>query len=236
MSNYINLNKNEIDKSGIIASGDDNLKKHVDTMNRLYQEGGEKLEELGEYALENDFNDDPKLTSSRDPEKRASLRKLVEHPDLDISPSTLNRCIRVAVQSRFLKEQGIDPTKLSHAKKRMLISLRNGKAKAEIAKKIIAESLSRSQIETLIPKKQKKHKPQPEEKPISKFDQIIGSLQCIREVDINHAMDEISDNHEALAKLRKEAARVSEWAADLINKIDANCLTCDTAESGHEDG
>jgi len=206
-----------------VTSDDDTIKKHVNAINRLFKEGAEKHEEMGEYALKNIFNNDPKQASSRDPGKGQSYRKVVDDPDLDVSPSTLNRSVRVAVQSRFLQDHGVDPTKLSHAQKRMLIALRNGKYKAELANDIIGKSLSRAQIDALIRGKLGKPKPKAKEKSVSKIGQTFSGCQALTDIDISSVMDEIANDESARNNLREEATKVAEWAADLINKIDELC-------------
>jgi hypothetical protein len=239
MENLAETQRDEQSDSGthsIVLLGEDITKKHVDTINRLYQEGGEQLEKIGELVLRIGFNNDPKLASSHDPYKEQSYRKLVDHPDLEVSPSTLNRCLRVAVQDRVLQDNGIDSSKLSHAQKRMLIGQRNGKYKAELAKEIIENSLSRSEIEALIHKKSSKPKAKPKEKPASKLDQTFSGLQALIGIDTGSVITEISRDQKALAKLRDEAARVAKWAAELIRQIDANFVTFDTAASDQKQG
>jgi len=213
-----------------VTPGDDLIKKQVEIINKLSQEGGEKNEEIGEYVLIHNFNNDHKAASSRNPKKVQSYRKLIEHPDLDVSASTLNRYVRVAIQSRFLKQKGETPGDLSYSQKFMLLGLRNDAAKVELAKKIVAESLSRPQVKALINEKRQKPKPKPEAKPVSKIDLIVGSFQALTELDINPIFGEIATNSAALGMLRWEAERLADWVDGLIRKL-GNCITSDTVSS-----
>jgi hypothetical protein len=223
----------DLDSHPTLTSGEDILTKHVFIINGFSNDGGEAREQMGEYILKYCYNDDVELASSRKPNKGIGIRELAKDPDIEVSFTTLNRSVRTAVQSRFLKEHGVELSNLSYSTKLMLLVLRNDTVKAELAKKIEAESLSRSQVEAMVNEKRKKPKPKEklEEKPVSKIDQIVGSLQALREIDINPVMGEIAKDRAALDKLRGEAAKVAEWVAGLIREIGGNCATGDTVEA-----
>jgi hypothetical protein len=216
-----------------ITLGDDFIKQHVEFINRLFQEGGEKHERIGEHVIKQFFNDDRELASSRNPKKKTSYRKLVNDPDLDVSASTLNRCVRTAVQSRFLQKNGIDSDKLPYYIKLIILALRNDETKAELAREIIAKSLRASQIKNLIDKQRKVAGPMMEEQE-SKIEQIVRSFHAIREINIYPVLGELAKDQSAFAKLRTEAERLMELVAGLIREIDGNCITPDTLDVEHE--
>jgi hypothetical protein len=222
MNDNAETQNNEMTDSGIVPTGDDLIKKYAHSINRFHQEGGEKMEECGNYILKHFYMDDIELALSRKPNKGIGIREIANHPDIELSFSTLNRAVRIAIQSRFLWDKDFDPSGLTYAQKIQLLSFRKD-AKVGLAERIVTEKLTRSQIEAQNPRKQRKPKAQPKEKPVSKFAQTVGSLESLREVDIDLVVGEIAGDHAALDKLRDEADKLGDWVKDLLGKIDANC-------------
>ena len=56
--------------------------------------------EIGRYLLKNFFDDDPSKVQDRSPNKAVSLRKLADHPDINIPLSGLSRAVDLAIHEK----------------------------------------------------------------------------------------------------------------------------------------
>lgn len=70
--------------------------------------------EIGDYLIEEFFEDDPDLVSSQNPNKNFSFRKLCNEPGLPFSESSLRRFIQVAVNFRILPKEKAQKLLPSH--------------------------------------------------------------------------------------------------------------------------
>jgi hypothetical protein len=103
-------------------------------------------EAIGAYLLENFFQNDISLASSRNPYKSASYTALCKRTDLVVHPATLSVMVRVAAQEIFFKEEKVKTERLSYTHKAELVKLPDGKEKTKLAQKILEESLTTRQV------------------------------------------------------------------------------------------
>lgn len=102
--------------------------------------------QIGEYVLQTFFNNDPELAQSKHPFKNASYRTLCGREDLLVSPANLNRMVRVAIQERFFRAEGLDVQTLSFSHKAALVRIPNIPAKIEFVRNLIAGPVSTRQL------------------------------------------------------------------------------------------
>jgi len=98
--------------------------------------------EIGQFIFLRFYQGKRELVSSKNPKKTASLRKLAERPDLPVTFASLHNMVRVAVQEEILKENGIETDQLHYTHRIKLLAIEDPLKKAEIAQRIIHESLS----------------------------------------------------------------------------------------------
>ncbi|MBM3301997.1 MAG: hypothetical protein FJY85_18850, partial [Deltaproteobacteria bacterium] len=103
-------------------------------------------EEIGNYILENFFQNDIRQASSRNPFKSASYTALCSRADLAVHPATLSIMVRVAAQERFFSSEGIKTEGLTHTHKAELVKLSDGREKAELVERALRESLTTRQV------------------------------------------------------------------------------------------
>ena len=113
--------------------------------------------EIGEYILKTFFGDSIDQSSSKNPKKPESYRKLCKSPELALHPGTLSVMVRVAAQENFFKDKKIDTQALSYTHKAELVKLKNDNAvKMELIKACIEKSLSSRKLAGLIKKEREK--------------------------------------------------------------------------------
>jgi len=103
-------------------------------------------EAIGMYLLENFFQNDIAVASSRNPYKSASYTALCKRTDLVVHPATLSIMVRVAAQEKFFEQEGIKTQGLSYTHKAELVKLPNGKDKTTLVQRILEESLTTRQV------------------------------------------------------------------------------------------
>jgi hypothetical protein len=103
-------------------------------------------EAIGAYLLENFFQNDISLASSRNPYKSASYTALCKRTDLVVHPATLSVMVRVAAQEIFFKKGGVKTEGLSYTHKAELVKLPNAKEKTELVKRALEGSYTTRQL------------------------------------------------------------------------------------------
>jgi hypothetical protein len=116
-SALIPLHKQE---NNTLQSG--SIESHVKAINDLNRQSGQCKEKIGEYLYEKVFDAQITSKSARKPDN-PSYRQLSRNKNLDISPSELNRTLRVYLQDLFFTEQKCDTTNLSFSAKKELLPL-----------------------------------------------------------------------------------------------------------------
>ncbi|MGA2223237.1 MAG: HU family DNA-binding protein [Syntrophobacteraceae bacterium] len=93
--------------------------------------------QIGDYLLENFFNDDIAAASSRNPRKPVSFRALCSREDLSLHPATLGEMVRVAAQERFFHQHNLDTDNLSYSHKAELVKIPNDDHKIQLVSEIV---------------------------------------------------------------------------------------------------
>ncbi len=98
--------------------------------------------EIGDYILDNFFNNDIRTASSKSPIKNKSYRALCEHDALSVPVSTLSVAVRVSAQERLFNEKKMDVSKLTYTHKAELIKIKDGKTKIKLVKRFNKKPVS----------------------------------------------------------------------------------------------
>jgi len=124
-----------------------------ETANETIYKGSVKI---GEYILKHIFNDDIKVATSRNPQKKESFRRLCERDDLNIHPNRLGLMVRVASQERFLVNKKVDIGLLTYTHKASLVKLDNNSKKISLIKKCIEKKMTTRGLDSEINKELKR--------------------------------------------------------------------------------
>jgi hypothetical protein len=108
--------------------------------------------EIGDYLLENFFNNDSKLASSKDPTKKTSFKKLCVHKDLKIHPSRLSLMVQTAVQERYLEENNVATDKLYYTHRTLLVKIEDSSDKISLIEECIENEWSTRRLDKEIKK------------------------------------------------------------------------------------
>ncbi len=106
--------------------------------------------EIGRYLFDKFYDSDIERVRSRDPKKKASLRKLKQHQGLALHPSTLHDTVRVAAQEYFFNERGIDTSQLTYTHKCELVKIDDNDEKIQLVQNIISATMSTRQLTHVI--------------------------------------------------------------------------------------
>jgi hypothetical protein len=90
------------DEKGLSAKDERIISDTVAFINKKMDTASTSLIEIGQYLLKHFFDGDIKKVQDRAPRKGASLRKLAEHPDINMSAMGLSNAVNLAVQEEFL--------------------------------------------------------------------------------------------------------------------------------------
>lgn len=151
---------------------------------------------IGEYILENFFEGDLKLASSKNPRKKTSFNNLCENEELTIHPNRLGLMVRVACQERYFSENEIDTRGLSYTHKASLVKVEEDEKKINLAKDCINEKWTTRQLEDAIKKYLNTLPPtsnpsliRTTKKFINKIDHV---LKTVKDTDLKFDTDDIS--------------------------------------------
>jgi hypothetical protein len=103
---------------------------------------GKGLGIIGAYLLTHVFEGNYKKALSKDPYKGTSLNDLARHKEMPLSRQRLGECIRAAAVSQELVASGINADDLSYYHKVEISKVRSPEARVNLAKKVIADSLT----------------------------------------------------------------------------------------------
>jgi hypothetical protein len=77
-----------------------------DVAARTIEKGFQGTLEIGRYVLEKFYDNDPVRVRFRGPQKETSFRELENHPELQLSRSSLHNAVGLAIQEHHLLEAG----------------------------------------------------------------------------------------------------------------------------------
>ncbi len=187
--------------------------------------------EIGEYILENFFENNIELASSRNPKKHASFNKLCERDDLAVHPNRLALMVRVASQERFLADKKVDTLALTYTHKSSLVKLDNDKKKIDLIKKCVDGKWTTRTLDDEINKKLKRLSSSRNpslllttKKCITKVDdvlKIVGNAEL--EVDADTLVKMSDQKRKDLEKYVKELKKKVEDTAKKSEEISADC-------------
>ena len=106
--------------------------------------------EIGDFLLENFFENNIDLATSKNPKKSMSYRKLCLHPQLPLQPTTLSEMVRIAAQERFLTQNGVSTDSLLYTHRLYLAKLPNDEDKLQYVNRIIENSMSGRAVKSLV--------------------------------------------------------------------------------------
>jgi hypothetical protein len=127
--------------------------------------------EIGDWVLENFFDNDFEEATSRDPKKKRSYAALKKRSDLNIDTPMLSRMVKVTWQKKFFEDEGADDalTPLSFSHRAELIRLPFKKVMIETARESNDRELSSRQLKELVTEKLKGIKGTPEKDLVKSF-------------------------------------------------------------------
>lgn len=101
------------------------------------------LKAIGAYLLRRFFHDDPALVSSKSHQKAATFRTLADHPDLQLSRTTLHVAVRLAVQERQLLETSVPTSgRLGHSHRVALLGVKDMGVKQRLVEETVRDGLT----------------------------------------------------------------------------------------------
>ena len=112
---------------------------------------------VSEYIIDSFFGGDATLLSSKDPDKAASFRALCDHPQLQMSASTLNRLVRVGQQARHLPSDLAE--NLTQAQHRALLAVPDPRHKQHLALEAVKHHWTAEQLSNKIAAEHPPEKP-----------------------------------------------------------------------------
>jgi hypothetical protein len=118
---------------------------------------------IGNYILDQFFDGDIELASSKDPTKPASFVKLCKRGDLTVHPSRLGLMVRVASQERFLLEKKVNTKPLLFTHKASLVKLKNNQDKINLIQECIKKKWTTRTLDRKISEILNLVKPEPYE-------------------------------------------------------------------------
>ena len=130
------------DSTSRSVSSSRKLERAVYYINAKSNEAARALIEIGKYLIAEFYDNDIDKVKSRAPRKEASLRKLAEHPMINLSYSTLNHAVRLAEQERRYFSHNYYFADLTESHKIVLLSLEESHEKLHYAKLVIKDKLS----------------------------------------------------------------------------------------------
>ena len=110
------------------------------------------LFEIGQYLLQHFYKNDPAQFRSKDPTKDQSLQALVDHPDLQMSHTSLYNAIELAIRGTSLQEKKYAALTDSH--KILLCKIDDDEEKLKYADHAVKEKLSVRGLRSLLKEKE----------------------------------------------------------------------------------
>jgi hypothetical protein len=200
--------------------------------------------EIGKYLFVKFYDSDIERVRSKNPKKKASLRKLKSHHGLPVHPSTLHDMVRVVAQEHFFSEHDVDSSQLTYTHKCELVKLPDDDNKIDLVQRIINESMSTRQLTHVITDKRKELTKSKTGKPemISAPTQLIKDLKGLFDPKISK---QLFINPDELKTLQPEQrndlkGKIGETLAKLqeVTRIFKKCLqeikTIETEEKRKE--
>ena len=190
------------------------LSSAVEFINKRIDTASSSLIEVGEYLLKNFFEGDLQKVHDRAPRKGISLRKLAEHPDVNMSFAGLSNAVNLAVQEEELGSvqalEQLTPTHKIH-----LLKVPDLKEKKKYVSQIDKYKLSVRQFEAILvsdgyskPRGLAAIESEKERKLLrSGFRQYMNPFEAIMEMDLGNLFGmpktNVKSTYEAAKKARK---------------------------------
>lgn len=197
----------------------------VEFINERMYSISENMIEIGAFLLENFFDGDIKKVKDHAPKKGISLRKLADHPDIDISYSGLSRAISLAVQEKRLGAVAT-PQQLTPSHKVLLLNVDNVDEKKKLAKEVKQKKLSVRQFKEVL-KKEGHTKPRgrtagktkaaPKQVP-SSLQFYLDPFEAIIKIKFDEAATEMTIPN--IKKLIKTIEKAQQHSHDLIHALE----------------
>ena len=129
----------------------DVVERSIHFINEIYNRSAHNASKsIAQHVIKTYFDDDINSARSRNPRKKTSYRALCEHPDLSISLTTLAGMIAVECQELFLRQQGVDPEKISFSHQVELARLPDGRDKVKLARDVVQTGLNVRSLRGLV--------------------------------------------------------------------------------------
>ena len=177
--------------------------------------------EIGEYILEKFFNSSIDQSSSKNPNKPKSYRKLCKSPELALHPGTLSVMVRVADQENFFKNEKIDTEALSYTHKAELVKLKNDNTvKMELIKACIEKSLSSRKLADLIKEEREKLR---KEYPPTRTKYFAYVDRVAKNSDIPVAFDNAKELEKLAPETRNVLKEKTKTLSEELKKLTKQC-------------
>ena len=177
--------------------------------------------EIGEYILKTFFGNSIDQSSSKNPNKPKSYRKLCESPELALHPGTLSVMVRVADQENFFKNEKIDTEALSYTHKAELVKLKNDNAvKMKLIKACIEKSLSSRKLAELIKKEREKLRKEYAPTPKKYFAYVD---RVAKNSDIPVAFDDVKELEKLTPENRNVLKEKTKTLSEELKKLTKQC-------------
>ncbi len=199
----------------------------VDFINKQIDTASSSLIEVGEYLLKNFFEGDLQKVQNRAPRKGISLRKLAEHPDINMSFQGLSNAVNLAVQEKELGSvQAIGQLTPTH--KIHLLKVPDLKEKKKYVSRIGKDKLTVRQFEAILvsdgyskPRGMAAIESEKERKLLrSGFQKYLSPFEAIMEMNLSSLFGmpktNVKSTYEAAKKARKQLDKI---IVDLEGKL-----------------
>ncbi len=174
--------------------------------------------EIGQYILDKFFDNDIIAATSKSPRKKASYKKLCEHQDLDVHPTSLAKMVRVASQEKYFVENKVNISGLSYTHRARLAILKNGKEKIGIVKKCKKSKWTTRQLEIKIKSLVKEISNPTEYPPSIAIKQAVAKIESFSSDAILRKIPDV----ESLGKMRPlTRKKIKDSVSKIINESEA---------------
>ena len=110
-------------------------------LNKLFRAEGNGKVAMGEYVLDQIFNNDLAEIKSKNPNKNKSYADLAKDEDLEVTAKELGRCVRAAVQKNELEAAGVSASWLSYSHLHEIGKAPTLEDRLDLADRVIAEKM-----------------------------------------------------------------------------------------------
>ena len=177
--------------------------------------------EIGKYILKTFFDGSLDQSSSKDPKKPESYRKLCKSPELALHPGTLSVMVRVADQENFFKNEKIDTEALSYTHKAELVKLKNNNAvKMQLITACIEKSLSSRKLAELIKEERKELR---KEYPPTRTKYFAYVDRVAKNSDIPVAFDDVKELEKLTPETRNVLKEKTKTLSEELKKLTKQC-------------